>query len=83
MRNVDDYVICHLSPVGGGGEAVESGTGESTGEAPAVAPQPDEQEQEGEEEEEQRAEPREGEGEWQQVSIPAIPPGVLEVSRVQ
>ena len=59
-------------------EAVQSGTGESTSEAATVPPEPVEQEQ-GDEEEEQGAEPREGEGEWQEVSIPVLPPGVLQV----
>lgn len=56
--------------------AVESGARESVNEiqAPAEAVQVEE-----EEEEEERVEPREGEGEWQQISVPVLPPVVLEV----
>ena len=60
---------------------VESGTGESAGEevqTPAAeAAQAEEVEEE--EEEEERVEPREGEGDWQQISVPVLPPGVLAV----
>ena len=37
---------------------------------------------EAEQEEEERAEPREGEGEWQQIEVPMLPPGMLEVRRL-
>ena len=60
--------------------AVESGAGESVSEVQA----PTEAVQEEEEEvEEERAEPREGEGEWQQISVPVFPPGVLEVGALR
>lgn len=62
---------------------VESGAGESASEIQAPAEAVEAVQEEEEEAEEERAEPREGEGEWQQISVPVLPPGVLEVGALR
>lgn len=70
-----DFDFCLLFSVAT--PAVESGAEESASEIQAPAEAVREEEEEVEEE---RAEPRDGgEGEWQQISVPVLPPGVLEV----